>query len=147
VLSVLHNPAKFYERTIPEPNTGCLLWTGVTDTNGYGHVTIAGHRRQSHRVAWQLEHGPIPDGIKVLHRCDTPACVNVAHLSLGTQADNVADMYAKGRARIVIAELNRVKTHCPKGHEYDIVKKSGFRRCSICHNAGLRAMRQRRKVA
>jgi hypothetical protein len=48
-------------------------------------------------VAWELEYGPIPPGLNVLHKCDVPICVNPNHLFLGTQADNVADMKSKGR--------------------------------------------------
>lgn len=55
--------------------------------------------RLSHRVAWRLTNGAIPDGLQVLHECDTPACVNPAHLFLGTQADNLRDMHAKGRGQ------------------------------------------------
>jgi hypothetical protein len=51
----------------------------------------------AHRIAYELECGPVPEGMFVLHRCDNPPCVRVSHLFLGTRADNLADMRAKGR--------------------------------------------------
>ena len=77
----------------------CWLWTAAK-VQGYGSFD----GRRAHRVAWELAYGPIPKGVGyhgtcVLHRCDTPACVNPAHLRLGTQADNMADRDAKGRQR------------------------------------------------
>lgn len=84
----------------------CWLWTGPHDGRGYGH--IGGGRRNGRalkapRVAWELVIGPIPEGLWVLHHCDNPPCVRAdtdplrSHLFLGTHADNVADMLAKGR--------------------------------------------------
>lgn len=52
-----------------------------------------------HRLTWINTNGPIPKGMCVLHTCDNPPCVNLDHLFLGTQADNIADMVAKGRQR------------------------------------------------
>lgn len=87
---------------IPEPNSGCWLWEGAADKNGYGCVkALPRHRRdrRAHRVSWAIYRGDIPSGLCVLHKCDTPACVNPDHLFLGTQSDNNADMTRKGRHR------------------------------------------------
>ncbi len=97
----------FEARTCPEPNTGCLLWTGCADPKGYGRIGNGRlHRRYvrgmtvlAHRRAWEFAHGPIPDGLHVLHSCDTPSCVEVTHLRLGTNAENVADKVTRGRHR------------------------------------------------
>lgn len=86
---------QFYSRH--DPATGCLLWTGPRETKGYGTLFWEGKNRKAHRMAWEDVNGPIPDGMSVCHTCDTPPCVNVAHLFLGTNADNVADRVAKGR--------------------------------------------------
>jgi hypothetical protein len=126
---------RFDAKWMPEPTTGCHLWLGKSDGR-YGRFWIGsrldGTWRRSHRVAWELTHGPVPDGLHVLHRCDTPSCCNVAHLFIGTHDDNMADMAAKGRARTV----NGVKTHCRRGHEYTpantYVTKAGTRRCRAC---------------
>ncbi len=87
-------------KSVPDPTTGCLLYMGCTDTKGYGKFSVAHQRwRFAHRVAWELVHGSVPEGLFVLHRCDTPACVEVNHLFLGTLQDNAADMVAKKRHR------------------------------------------------
>lgn len=86
--------------SIPEPNSGCLLWTGAAFEKrmGYGALNILGRGVvAAHRLAYELHYGPIPKGMFVCHKCDVPACINPDHLFLGTQADNVRDMHSKGR--------------------------------------------------
>lgn len=78
---------------------GCWQWTGARSAKGYGIFNRAASSNVAHRAAWELEYGPIPTGLYVLHRCDNPACVRLDHLFLGTKADNNADMDAKGRRR------------------------------------------------
>lgn len=68
---------------------GCLEYTGHRDRNGYGKMNVHGRGMLAHRFAWELEHGPIPDGMYLDHRCHNPACCNTAHLRLATQKQNM----------------------------------------------------------
>ncbi len=79
-------------------STPCHIWQGALDGWGYGCGPMRdGVRCRAHRLAWSTAYGPITAGIHVLHHCDQPACVNVEHLFLGTDADNSDDKVAKGR--------------------------------------------------
>jgi hypothetical protein len=82
--------------SMPEPNRGCVLWTGHCNEFGYGKIRIR-KMKFVHRVAWELANGPIPAGICVCHHCDVPSCINPDHLFLGTHADNMTDRDRKKR--------------------------------------------------
>jgi hypothetical protein len=85
-------------RTIRGP--GCWIVGGYQLPNGYVQVSLrssGGTAVLAHRLAYELAHGPIPEGLVVMHSCDTPNCVNPAHLSVGTQAQNIHDSIQKGR--------------------------------------------------
>jgi len=75
----------------------CWLWLRSKTKRGYGKITLDGKTLYVHRVVWEALHGEIPKGMKILHHCDNPSCVNPAHLFQGTQKDNMQDMLAKGR--------------------------------------------------
>ena len=80
-----------------DDKTGCLLWQGARDDDGYGVVRTPRGTQRAHRWAWEAVYGPLEKGAVLLHQCDTPACINVGHLKKGTQRDNLKDRDAKGR--------------------------------------------------
>lgn len=83
------------------PDLGpCWVWTARLSPDGYGQFRVGGMdspNARAHRVSWIFAHGPIPDGLWVLHHCDEPTCVRPDHLFIGTHKDNVADRDRKGR--------------------------------------------------
>jgi hypothetical protein len=82
----------------------CWGWTGARISTGYGAIRVAGAAVLAHRAAYAVAYGPIPDGAHVLHRCDNPPCTNPGHLFLGTHAENMRDMFAKGRRAAATGE-------------------------------------------
>lgn len=98
---------RFWSKVVKSENDdSCWNWLAVPDRKGYGRFSIGGSRKNggtimfAHRVSWELAYGEIPDGLEVLHTCDNPPCVNPNHLFVGTQADNMRDMVAKGRSTL-----------------------------------------------
>lgn len=91
-----------FNRITPVTESGCWLWIGRYDKDGYGMFHDSKHNNykniKAHRYFYEKFVNPIPDGKSVLHRCDIPCCVNPAHLFLGAQKDNMLDKKRKGRA-------------------------------------------------
>ena len=77
----------------------CHEFPGARTSAGYGILARNGQRLLAHRAAWIDAFGPIPKGLNVLHHCDNPPCIEPTHLFVGTQGDNLRDMYAKGRRK------------------------------------------------
>lgn len=92
--------------------TKCKLWKGAKcGGTGYGNRKFRGRYMGAHRAAWIEAYGPIPEGLCVLHRCDTKLCVRPDHLFLGTQKDNIHDCISKGRykkSRLTSEQLRAV---------------------------------------
>jgi len=88
--------------TMPGMDSPCWVWTASKDRKGYGNIRIAGDLFRAHRVVWTLYNGQVPygvghHGICVCHRCDRRDCTNPTHLFLGTNTENMRDMFAKKR--------------------------------------------------
>ena len=107
----------------------CIEWPRYRNEWGYGVRKYRGKTQLAHRVEWMEKRGDIPNGLCVLHRCDNPACINIEHLFLGTNSDNVRDMVSKGRQADNRGERN------PKAKltEYQVRVIRGCRRmgCSL----------------
>lgn len=91
--------SKFWNkiRLIGASDDDCQEWTRAMSPLGYGVVRMEGRNFFVHRVAYFLKHGPFPNNLNICHRCDNPKCCNSNHLFLGTQADNIRDMFQKDR--------------------------------------------------
>ena len=123
--------------------TGCIEFTGHKH-KGYGRITLNRKKVFMHRLAWEHEHGPIPKGMYVLHKCDNRACFNSYHLFLGTIKDNALDMASKGRS------AGQKKTHCREGHPYDEsntrITSKGHRLCIICRREAFTRFNHKRRA-
>lgn len=100
-LSLEEMRARLRDRATPEPMSGCWLWDGQPNAQGYGRVTVA--RRQvvlAHRFSYEIHVAPVLPDICVLHRCDVRICINPYHLFTGDRGVNARDMAAKGRQAV-----------------------------------------------
>ena len=98
---------RLFGLSIPEPNSGCILWIGHTTPEGYGIIAMGkGKKAYAHRAAYEAQHGAIPHGLTIDHLCKTPSCINAAHLEAVTLRENMR------RANLVDA------THCRRGHPF-----------------------------
>jgi len=118
--------------SLPEPFTGCWLWQKGTTNGGYPCVRFRGRTYMASHLALLSVGVRVPKGYDACHTCDTPLCVNPAHLFVGTRKDNMQDAKAKGR---LVGYGKR--TVCKQGHplcgdNLYIDPKYGKRHCRTC---------------
>lgn len=80
-----------------KPKGSCLEWQASRFSSGYGQFFADGKNHRAHRWLYEYVNGKLSDGLVVRHMCDNPACVNIEHLEVGTQRDNINDKVRRGR--------------------------------------------------
>ena len=132
--------SRFWLRVNRQKPEECWNWTAGAGSHGYGQLSVNGSVRMAHRLSWEIAHGPIPNELHVLHKCDNRLCVNPAHLFLGTNLDNIKDMVAKGRqakgpdkkayrgeanqrAVLTSEQVKEIRRRCANGENQDVLAK------------------------
>lgn len=135
---------RFWAKVDRRVAAGCWPWlASLLGNDGYGQFTVTtpggASRKQlhlyAHRVAWIVTHGSIPQGLSVLHRCDTPGCCNPAHLFLGDHTDNMRDAARKGR--LSVPRPGRHKISTAQLPEIDALLASGVKQAEIARQYGV----------
>lgn len=126
------------QKMVPDPMTGCWLWTGHVNKKGYGSVSYKGRQWQAHRLIYTLLKGPIPEGMVLMHSCDTPACINPSHLQPGTDKENAWDRERKHRRKVPKGEKNWSAGVTDKqADEVRELRKAGYQLESIVKTTGV----------
>jgi hypothetical protein len=129
---LLDLPARILNRIEPETNTGCWLWMGAPDKDGYGRYGQNRHwggTNRAHRIVFGLLRGTVEmlQQQTLDHVCRVRCCVNPDHLRPASNRENIL---APGS--LALAKVNLAKTHCPRGHKYPEVRVRGERLCLEC---------------
>ncbi len=115
----------------------CWEWTAARHPFGHGHIKVQGKVVNAHRLSYEMQNGPIPDGLVVDHICRNPGCVRPDHMELVGPVENV--MRGEG-----YMATNARKTHCPQGHEYTPDNTYIWRTARYCRTCQRQRDRARR---
>lgn len=143
----------FYERFLPEPNTGCWLWIGNIDTGtGYGRLWAPGRRSLlAHRFSYTLHIRQIPRGLQLDHLCRVRSCVSPQHLEPVTIQENLRRGLGTTAATAARVKNALAKTHCKTGHLYSdtntFIANDGSRGCRQCHRESQARYCERKAIA
>ena len=115
---------------IPDDANLCWLIDGHKDHKGYDHFYFDNYQHKAHRAYFMLfNQCKIPQGKMILHSCDTPSCVNPAHLRIGDHAENMLDRKLRNRT------FKNFKSFCKRGHDLNngnVDVSKGFKICLEC---------------
>jgi len=129
--------ASILVRLEPVTESGCLLWTGLVNTYGYGRVRYGGKECSVHRLIWQWQVGPIPDGLVIDHLCRVRCCGNVRHMEVVTNKENLL------RGESCSAQCAR-QTTCRNGHP--LIQMKDKRACVVCREQRRRELRASKRT-
>ncbi len=126
------NEERFWSKVDRRGRYDCWPWLATITPQGYGSFAMDGRSHPSHRVAYELLRGPIPDGLVIDHLCRVRHCVNPAHMEPVTNAENI-------RRGVSPSAIHARVTACPQGHQYTPEntehRPSGRRHCLTCRRA------------
>lgn len=143
-------PTRFWDKCMPEPNSGCWLWTGGHNGDGYGVYRVQTERGgvtvRAHQAAYLASHGTVPAGLEIDHLCRVRGCVNPQHLEAVTHAVNMQRSEAAEATRRMYASMtvcrNGIHTLTPQNVRW---RFGGTRwQCRECQRAHDRKRRARR---
>jgi hypothetical protein len=131
---------RLMEKVSPEPNTGCWLWVGCADKDGYGFIRVDGKNIKTHRASIELHSGvKLVPGQLVCHRCDTPSCVNPDHLYVGNNARNQQDAAVRrrgARIKLSVDDVLAIRRRRANGERpVDLAREYGVNETSITNIA------------
>jgi hypothetical protein len=141
--------ARLARDVVTDPETGCVVWQGSLDANGYGRIVVMcpeARRKvtwRAHRLAYEIAHGPIPQGLVIDHLCRNRRCCNAAHLEVVTSRENVL----RG---IGPSAMNARKDACDNGHPFvgeNLYVWKGHRGCRACRRAAVSESARRKREA
>lgn len=134
------DPRTRFEPNVQKQGDGCWIWTGRQDGDGYGQFWLDGKHRRAFVVSYEMNVGPVPEGLELDHLCRVRLCVNPAHLEpVTTQVNQLRGNGVSG--------INARKTHCDHGHEFTpantYITPDGRRQCRTCQRERSRRHQRR----